>query len=345
MHSTGSLLIITLWLVTILSVLAIAVARYLSTEVRLTKYRLAHEQALILARSGVYLAIQRLVQDEQPKPGGKIYDSLADDWAVFPKGDPADPTAWVISLAVDPNDPASGTRELRIHMTDEERKIDLNQLPSDATTFSAVSTLLTSDELTARLVDSIDGDATPFVVPQSRVVGLESDATLVPPYVAKNAHPVALEELLEVPGMTPEAISVLRQSTSVSYATQAKLNINTVAPEVLVSLGFSPDHALGIDACRKQGVVFDDLTTILTKADGCTGSAGALQANEQTFLMNRVGITSQTFTIVSDGIVSLSGGSLKRPPVHARVEAVIQRQACPANVPKPCVVAWREGRT
>ena len=70
----GSLLIITLWLVTILSVLAIAVARYLSVEVRLTKHRLASEEAKALARSGVYLAMQRLTQDGQPKPGGKVYD-------------------------------------------------------------------------------------------------------------------------------------------------------------------------------------------------------------------------------------------------------------------------------
>ena len=43
----------TLWLVTILSVLAVAIARYLSLEVRLTKYRLAREQAQALARSGI----------------------------------------------------------------------------------------------------------------------------------------------------------------------------------------------------------------------------------------------------------------------------------------------------
>ena len=76
----GSLLVITLWMVATLSVLAVATARYLSTEVRLTKLRLAREQAKTLARSGVYLAMERLKQDADGESDGK-YDWLGDDWA------------------------------------------------------------------------------------------------------------------------------------------------------------------------------------------------------------------------------------------------------------------------
>ena len=68
---SGSLLIMSLWLVVILAVLAVAVARSLSVDVRLAKYRQAHDQARALARSGVYLALQRLARDAQaPEEGG-----------------------------------------------------------------------------------------------------------------------------------------------------------------------------------------------------------------------------------------------------------------------------------
>ena len=81
---SGSLLIMTLWLVTILSLLAIAIARYPSLEIRLTKYRAARDQAAILARDGVNLAMQWLAEDaqegESPEGGSgkKQYDWLGD---------------------------------------------------------------------------------------------------------------------------------------------------------------------------------------------------------------------------------------------------------------------------
>ena len=107
-HRTrGSLLVITLWLVTLLSVFAIAVARHLSLELRLTKYQLARERAKALARSGVSLAMQQLAADaadaEEP------YDWLGDDWA----------------LPQEAVQTADGVIQVRA-IADEERKLDLN---------------------------------------------------------------------------------------------------------------------------------------------------------------------------------------------------------------------------
>jgi len=103
--SKGSLLVITLWLVTILGALSIAVARYLSTEVRLTRYRLARQEARELARSGVSLALAILQKDQKETP--------TEDWS----GD-----LWAVPLTVSP---APG-RQLTVTMTDEERKLNVN---------------------------------------------------------------------------------------------------------------------------------------------------------------------------------------------------------------------------
>ena len=70
----------TLWLVTILSVLAVAIGRYLSLGVKMAGYRLAREQAVTLARGGVYLAMQRLA-DDPPEAEGQAYDWEGDEWA------------------------------------------------------------------------------------------------------------------------------------------------------------------------------------------------------------------------------------------------------------------------
>ena len=49
----GSVLMVTLWLVAVLSMTAVALAGYLSTEARLTGYRVARAQARQWAKTGV----------------------------------------------------------------------------------------------------------------------------------------------------------------------------------------------------------------------------------------------------------------------------------------------------
>ena len=64
----GSLLVMTLWIITILGALSVAVARYLSTEVRVTRYRLARHEARELAHSGIVLALTLIQEDQIQTP-------------------------------------------------------------------------------------------------------------------------------------------------------------------------------------------------------------------------------------------------------------------------------------
>jgi len=334
---SGSLLIVTLWLVVILSVLAVAIARHLSLEVRITKYRMARERAKILARSGVYVAMTRLQQKDPSEP----YDWLKSDWAQPPGSDPSDPTKWTLQPATDGGSGAASGNRIEVRMIDEERKLNLNGMPGVSNVlFTAVSTLLSSDELAARIVDYIDTDKTPVAK------GLEEDNSRIPPYRAKNSALAAPEELLEIPGiatLTSAIRTTLFQSTSVYTAASAKLNINTISPSVLVALGFRPEVAEAMRLCRERDLIFKEPSDLLPTAEGCLGPAGlSLSPEERSQLLSVFGVSSHLFTVQSDGIVLLSPGQTASPSVCVHVEAVVERSTDPKKTP-PKILAWREG--
>jgi len=261
--SRGSLLIITLWLVTILGALSVAVARYLSTEVRLTRYRLARHEARELARSGVYLALTVIQQDPTP----------TEDWS----GEP-----WAAPQAVSP---ASGQR-LTVTITDEERKLNVNTATS-----TQLSSLLGDDTLAQAIVDYVDApDPT------------EDRLTDNPPYYAKNSSITVLDELNDVPGMETESYETLTSFTTPftpPTAAGGPLNLNTVMPEVLEAVGvpsatvqtivqyrsgaehFVQAGAALIALLESQGLVLDDAQrTLLASALFTVGSQLFLVVSE-----------------------------------------------------------------
>jgi len=96
-------------------------------------YRMAREQARVLARSGVYLAMQQLNEDTRREalPSGEKVDWLEDRWGYFPSNDPkapnaADPYLWVVPLANPTGSPVSYSGHVEVRVTDEERRLDLN---------------------------------------------------------------------------------------------------------------------------------------------------------------------------------------------------------------------------
>lgn len=332
----GSLLIISLWLVTILSVLAVAIWRYLSTEVRLARYQLAQARAAALARGGVYAALHLLETDlATPETGGTSYDWLDDDWARFTTGGAADDT-WVLEWPLDAANPLRGTQRLEVTITDEERKLNVHSVPSDTgqPQFAALETLLGSRDPAVALVDWLDADATPLDPARP---GTEADD--VTGWRAKNGPAGRFEELLTIPELRGADEGALRETLSVHYDATAKPNINTVSPAVLSALGL-PTLASVIADCRQRGVIFDNSTEMITDADDCLGSAGALPAPEQGRL-DDFGIESQTFTVVAQGLIAENDANgTARPPVRARVEAVVRRTECEDPLPSPCIIAW-----
>ena len=330
MKRSGSLLIVTLWLVTILSVLAVAIARYLSLGVKVSRYRIAREQAKALARGGVYISMQRLAIDgAAPEADGKTYDWPGDNWAVTDAALENDPAAW--SAAV----PGSGATDaglqgrLTVRLTDEDRKLNVNT--ADQAQLASVA----GDPLAQAILDARDAPD-----PAEDRPGTE------PPYFAKNGPFRAAEELADLPGMTAEAYAALRSSTTPYLDGSAGVNLNTAPPDVLRALGLTETTIQMIERFRTgsdgpnehaQDGVFTEagiaIVQLLKDHEGVdlTGTDDGNLLSGPAF-----GVSSQTFMISAEGAIA-------HPAVRVRVEAVVRRAPCPAGGPTPCIIAWREG--
>lgn len=329
-NRAGSLLIVSLWLVTILSVLAVAIARHLSLEVRMTKYRLAREQAKELARSGVFLAMQRLAKDIQtPEADGKNYDWLGDEWAVFPQEDHnADPSVWVVPFPAPghPVDRFSGS--MRIRVIDEGRKLHLNQA------ITAQLARLVKDEALAQTMMDARDEPDPS----------EDRSADAVPYFAKNGPIIALEELNDLPGMTQETYAVLAANATPYHAAEP-VNINTATSETLKALGLSdatvqlilhyrdgPDGPIEHEQDGFFTEAGQNIINILKDHEG-VDLTGTPDGN--LLLTGALGVTSDMFTINSEAII-------QDPVIRVRLEVVVRRAGCGDGVPSPCIMAWRE---
>ena len=330
-QDAGSLLMITLWLVAVLAALAVAIARYLSLEVKLTKYRLVHEQAKTLARSGVYLAMQRLARDAAaPEADGKAYDWLGDDWASVPNQDStADPRSWIVPP------PAAGpvgmrfTGTLSIRIVDEAGRLHLNTVAKDQLV------RLTGNEAIAQAV--IDARDEPDAAEDS------PDAT--PPYVAKNGPFIAPEELSDLPGMTREAYETLRVNASPYLLVEESVNLNTATPETLRALGLNErtvemviqfrDGPDGPERHEQDGVFKEAGLAILQTLRDAQGVDLTGTHDGNRLITDEFGVASNVFTVTSESV-------MERPVARCRVEAVIRRTACGEGRTSPCIIAWRE---
>ena len=323
---SGSLLIITLWLVAILAVLAVAVARTLSLEVRLTKYRRAREQARALARSGIYLAMQRLAEDAAaPEPDGAVYDWLGDAWALAPSSSDGEPGRWAIAV---PRDAGTGG-EVAVEVWDEERRLSLNAAAAEE-----LARLSGSETAAHTILDARDEPDAAEDRPEDQ-----------PPYLAKNSPFAAPEELADLPGMTPETLALLTAQTTPYTETTDALNLNTVSPEVLRAAGLSEsavqlvlrfrEGSDGPSAHERDGIFTAPGLAILQALRDHEGADLTGTADGTLLASRRFGVTSRTFRVAAEG-------RTERPAARARIEAVVRREGCGAGRSAPCILAWRE---
>ena len=309
----GSLLIITLWIITILSVVAVALARSLSVELRLTKYRLAHEQAKALARSGVYWAMQRLAEDIKEDQ----VDWLQDDWASF-AGNPVDPAMWIVP--VEGAGPARMKGQVRIRITDEERRLDLN---------SASAAVL------GQFVGDVPDVGQAIVDYRDAADPTEDQPNAQPPYYAKNAPLTVLEEMFDIPALRehPEVAPVLRAETTVASA--GKVNVNTASARVLqAKKGTTPGSELIPLFVERRET--DTRCRYSSDAGSIQLIADCLQTAPQAVqnLVAGLEFQSAVFRVVAEGVV-------KEPAVAHRVEVIVKRAASAPSASQ--ILSWKEG--
>ncbi len=316
-NKRGSLMVITLWIVTLLSLFAVAMARYVSVELKLTRYRITKAQALAWARGGVYLAMEQLASDSTGP-----YDWIGDRWSSLPEETGTVPAAQVFAL------PVSSKRDegsvMSIQTTDEERRMDVN-----TASLQTLNSLLQNPEAAQAIRDYIDADAEPV---------LEE-----PLYYSKNSPVSVPEELLDIPNMNQAWPRVQSYLTAFMPSSQMPtVNINTAQREVLIALGVSASTADSLINARPG------MDRIWGTPDDCkaTDAASAAKqladcvfAGDQTlidpvFSLNNVkfSVASTTFRIHVD--VALQAGKVRQS-----IEAIVRRGDTDT---KPVIVSWRQ---
>ncbi len=207
MHrNRGVILLLTLWIVTVLSLIAYSLAYEMRLEVRLTKIKKDNLIAFELAKAGVAKALCDLKNDMLIDRAEKsqILDAEGDIWKK-----PDDKT--YVEMA-------GGTYSVRI--MDEESLINLNTA-SPLVLKELIKYFIGEDQdeeanrIALAIIDWRDADDNPaigegqsereiYAQKRAKDLDLDPDADDIPEYRAKNDKFTSVEELLEVYGITPE---------------------------------------------------------------------------------------------------------------------------------------------
>ncbi|MFQ5706622.1 MAG: general secretion pathway protein GspK [bacterium] len=326
----GSLTIMSLWMLALLSLLAMGLIRNVLMEFRLNTYELRAEEATWLARAGIQQAIAVLKED-LVADSLQFHDAFPEPWAHNPAlfkrvacGN------GFFDVAYETNLEQVG-RSYLFGICDENRKINVNRVPKEI--LGRLPGM--NQEKSAALLDWRDQDSKP------RNGGAEDGyyQSLLHPYRCKNADFDFVEELALVRGFSSEQVRVL--APLVTVFGDGSVNINTAPAEVLEILGLNKKLARRIVTARwgPDGIPFTADDLVIKSPDEIVTSLTQwtkLKPVEQLLLHRLVGehlldVRSTHFTIESVG-VTLNG------EVRRKVSATVERLS-PKEVN---VVSWKE---
>lgn len=220
----GAILITSLWIITILALLAVGIGFRVSIEARLSKYDMDRLKGTYLAKAGIFKSQELLSLDSN------AYDSIRQCGFVLPPGKEPDEIfkqelgdgRFVISY---------NEEGLSYYgMADEERKININKAP-----FSVLKSLFVDEDIA-------------LSVANWRSAGNNTDdnyyKSLTPPYECKHAEFCAIEELMLVKGFTPALFAGIKDYVTVFG--DGKVNINTATKRVFLAYGLNESAVQGI---------------------------------------------------------------------------------------------------
>jgi general secretion pathway protein K len=282
----GTVLLLVMLILTLISVMILSWAQEWRTELKLTGNFVQVQKARRLAEAGIYYALKKLVS-------AKTAEMIASQPTAFKDmalpGDlwEADQRPHLLELP-------DGRVEIRI--ADEGGKINLNTAPEGMLRHLLGSLKLT--ELQARtMVDSVldwrssDDQARPYGAKSRYYLDLN------PPYVAKNGPFESVEELAWVRGFeaTPLVGKLSRWLTVQNSGTG--ININTAPLAVLQAIGIPVEVAQLIIMNRQKASFrnFQEIAKLMPNT----------QLSQQTTLALK---TSPFFTITATGMPKKSGG-------------------------------------
>jgi general secretion pathway protein K len=275
----GTVLLLVILILTLISVLVLSWAQEWRTELKLaSNYGEAHK-CQRLAEAGIYYALGKLLTAKTAEMGGIN--------AVPPQGDSGplwqgDQQPHVLELP-------DGIAEVRIG--DEGGKINLNHA-SEPLLYNFFTVLGLPEPQVRIMVDSIQDWRMKGTYP--RLYGAKSAyyLSLDPPYVAKNGRFETVEELAWVRGFEASPLIPQLSRWLTVRRIESGINLNTAPLEVLLAMGFARDNALDIITAR-QAMPLRNFQEI--------GQAGANPTLGQGAQMSFR--SSPFFTIASTGMV------------------------------------------
>ena len=329
----GSILILTIWVLSFLTIFAIGMGSIVSSQLNLASYFKDRLTMYYLAKAGVERATVELITDRN-KSCDTLNEDLTNNESFF-KEIPLDTGYFSVSYHLKDK---TGLDEVFYGAEDEASKININYAPAEA-----LKSLLkiigevddgTASDIANAVIDWRDEDivVSPF--------GAEDDyyKSLELPYSCKNKKFQVLEELLLVRGMTPEIFLKIKDLVTV-YG-EGKTNINTAGFSIFLALGLSNDFAERMIKFRqgtdeKDGTIDDNVF----KSVEDMRNIGPM-FTEESIALNRLisydmcAVKSDIFRITSSGVLKKDKGR----ELRRTITCVIMRK----GEDKPKILYWRE---
>jgi type II secretory pathway component PulK len=300
---SGSILIISLWSISLLSVFSVILAYGVRQEAMLVKRLDENDKLSFILEAASHKAFIELKKSLE----GTVCDCLKDAWN-------NDPAAFkgveigdgVIDFFYEHIDEDSGSLKARYGIVDENRKININKANNQvlerlfqlALGFNESSSI----ELAASIIDWRDADSMLSIPIGSAENSYYTNSAY--PYEAKNADIEALDELLLVKGMTPDILEKLRNYITI-YG-QGRVNVNTASKIVLLALGLDKDMADRITSFRSgkdklEGTVDDNIFETTLDIPGRINEFAQLSESDlaglTTVTESYLATTSESFTV------------------------------------------------
>ncbi len=344
--NSGSILVVTTWMLAILSVLAMGMAFRSSMEAHLSKYNLDRVQALYLAKAGIVQCQALLANDTN------AYDSIFESGITWAGDKPIKNLFLNVPFGKDINGyfnvsyDEPGFKNYP-GMVDEERKLNINIAPEEdikrlIQVVTGTNMLAIGSESSGEIASSIVDWRTPGSSANDTYY-----ASLTVPYSSKHGRFSAIEELLMVKGIDVGLFNVLKDFVTVVGPEDGANNINTAFKEILQARGMTEalaDKVIkfrnGLDgiAGTKDDQIFLDANTIETVLktnlpDEFTEEETAVIGE---LVSRRCFITrSNFFRIESKGIMEKSG-------ITKKIVCIVQRNTGNVKEGAKPLVSYRE---
>ena len=318
----GTILITSLWILAILSILAMGIGFRVSVEARLAKYNMERLRSLYLAKAGMVKSLYRL-----SKSSGAP-DSLYECGITFTYEEKSDPDKIkdIFRGSLGDGSFSVGYKEggiMHPGSSDEERLININAVPQNV----LESLLAYVGEDTTIAADIVQW--------RSPGPGLDDGyyEALPAPYECKHERFSAVEELLLVKGVNQTVFNKIKNYITVfGESGKFTVNINTV-PKTILSVIMMTGSSINTPIDKTASDIFAD--RIISFRNGYDGLPGTKDDNVFTADINIEGIVPELstlapelkkyFTTKSSYFRIESEGVLSRSKVGRKIIAVSQQ--------------------